>query len=90
MNAKNFVQSDILTPYAGDNGRIFADESELLYAPLEWQKRGLQETATGYGAKLTSPYKIRFEGKLRRLYVTVFSNAGSTWFILKGKKIFVD
>lgn len=69
---------------------IYASKEDLVYAPLPWQKLGLQQTASGYGNKLTSPYKICFEGRLYRLYVTCFSNAGSTWFVAKGKKYFVN
>lgn len=62
---------------------------ELVYAPLDWQKRGLQETATGYGAKLTMSIKINFNGRLYRLYCTRYAGAGSVWFAAKGRKIFV-
>lgn len=63
---------------------------DLVYSPLEWQKRGLQETASGYGAKLTNSYKISFNGKLFRLYTTRYGNAGSTWFKVKGRTIYVN
>lgn len=85
---KHFLQSD-LQPWAGHQG-LFAHDSELLYAPLPWQRKGLTQTATGYGAKLTTPNKINFEGKLYRLYLTCYSNAGSVWFTVKGNKIFVN
>jgi len=64
--------------------------SDLLESPLAWQKRGLQQTRSGYGAKLTSVYKISFNGKLYRLYNTCYSNAGSVWFISNKQKIFVN
>ena len=70
--------------------KIYADTTDLIDDPLPWQKRGLQQTASGYGSKLTSCYKINFEGKLYRLYVTQYSNAGSTWFRVRGRKIFVN
>jgi hypothetical protein len=49
------------------------------YVPLPWQERGLQETATGYGRRLTSPYMVRWEGRWRRVYVAQFSNAGTAY-----------
>lgn len=70
--------------------KIYCDVQDLIDAPLDWQKRGLQQTASGYGSKLTSRYKIHFEGKEYRLYVTIYGNAGSTWFRVRGRKIFVD
>lgn len=70
--------------------RLYCERSELIDAPTAWQKRGLQETASGYGRRLNSGLKIRFEGRDYRLYVTIFSNVGSTWFTTKGRKIYVD
>lgn len=69
---------------------IYASREDLVYAPLPWQKLGLQQTASGYGEKLTSPYKIYFEGRLYRLYVMCYSNVGCTWFTARGKKYFVN
>jgi hypothetical protein len=69
---------------------LFAVTSELVVSELPWQKRGLQETASGYGARLTSSFKIHYEGKLRRLYVTQYGNSGSHWFKTKGTKVFVS
>ncbi len=84
---KQFTFKDAL-PWAGHLG-LCAKKDDLVYSPLAWQKLGLQETATGYGAKLTSPYKINFENRLYRLYATCYSNNGSTWFKVRGQKIFV-
>lgn len=63
---------------------------ELLDAPLPWQRMGLQQTASGYGAKLTTNWKINFNGKLYRVYATCYGNAASNWFTVKGRKIYVD
>lgn len=52
--------------------------------PLWWQEKGLSFTATGYGARIATPYVVRFNGKLRRVYCLQYSNAG-TLFI--GKSI---
>lgn len=81
---RNFTEKDIKV------ARIYTDRSELVYAPLDWQLRGLQQTASGYGAKLTTSLKIMFEGKLRRLYSTCYGNSGSVWFKTKGHTIYVD
>lgn len=63
---------------------------QLVYAPLDWQKRGLHQTASGYGAKLTNSYKINYCGRLYRLYTTIWSNVGSTWFTVKGERIYIN
>jgi hypothetical protein len=57
--------------------------------PLPWQEQGLQETASGYGAKLTTVWKARFDGRLYRVYCTIYSNNGTCWFVSKGRKYIV-
>lgn len=52
---------------------------ELREKLLPWQERGLQETASGYGLKLTSRYQVKWEGKWRRVYVCQISNAGTAY-----------
>lgn len=86
---KNFTDSDI-SGADSQFPRIYCDKSELVYDPPEWMRRGLQQTASGYGSKLNSGMKIRFNGKLYRIYVTIWSNSGSSWFITKGRRIYVD
>jgi hypothetical protein len=89
---KLFTDKDIISWQ--NNGETYhklnAEQNELLSCPLWWQIRGLRQTASGYGRKLVNGYKINFEGKLYRLYTTCFSNCGSTWFTVRGKKIFVN
>jgi hypothetical protein len=89
---KVFTQNDV-QPHGAipGAGSIYADSTEdFAYSPLGWQRAGLSQTATGYGAKLATRYLINFSGKLFRLYNTCYGNASSTWFITKGKKIFVN
>lgn len=68
---------------------INIDESERVYAPLWWHERGLSQTASGYGAKLTSSYKVPYNGRLYRVYMAQYSNAGTAYIIVKGEKIVV-
>lgn len=86
---KEFTDADV-KELGGSYPRIFVERSELVYDPPEWMKQGLQQTASGYGRKLNSGLKISFNGKLYRIYVTIFSNNGSSWFVAKGRKIYVD
>jgi len=81
---KIFTEQDVR------NNTIIATQADLLYEPLGWQKMGLQQTASGYGGKLTNVYKINFNGRLYRLYTTCYSNVGSVWFTVKGRKIYVN
>ena len=86
---REFKESDV-RPSASWDGRISASRVDLIDAPTEWQKRGLSETASGYGRRLNSGMKIRFEGRDYRVYVTIFSNCGTCWFKTKGRRIIVD
>ena len=60
--------------------------------PLWWHLKGLQQTASGYGRKLTSRYVILLPGerKPRRLYVVQFSNSGTHYVVRKGKAEYPD
>ena len=69
-----------------DRGRL--SPSDTIDAPLWWQEQGLTQTATGYGVKLTTRRKIRYKGRLRRVYATCFSNVASCWIQVKGEKIY--
>ena len=46
-----------------ENGDRYYEE-DLILCPLEWQKKGLRETASGYGKKLTTQYKVRHQNKM--------------------------
>ncbi len=85
---RNFTMADC-QPWAGDLG-LFADTAELIDNPTQWQKMGLQQTASGFGARLNTGRSIQFEGRAYRLYCTQYSNAGSVWFKSKGRTIYVN
>jgi len=88
---KTFTDNDV-QPHGciAGAGSLVADRSELIHAPTGWQRAGLQETYTGYGARLNTGLKINFNGKEYRLYATCYGNASSVWFKVKGRKIFVN
>jgi hypothetical protein len=65
------------------------EEKDLISKPLWWQKRGLQETATGYGEKLTTEKMLRIGKRLYRVYCMCYSNSGSCYIISKGEKLFL-
>ena len=90
--AKQFLMSDVDRSHPGFPRIFVASDygSELVLCELPWQKHGLQQTTSGYGAKLTSSFKINFEGKLYRLYHTCYGNTSSCWFTRKGEKIYVN
>ncbi len=69
---------------------IYANREELIDAPMWFHKRGLQQTASGYGRRLNTGKKIKFNDKAYRLYATCYSNAASVWFVANGKRIYVS
>jgi hypothetical protein len=80
-----FTEDDVMS---GNRIMLGDYRNELVYAPLLWHEK--MQTASGYGIKLVSRYKIWFEGKLYRLYTICFSNCGSTYFTINGRQIFVS
>ena len=58
---------------------------------LEWQRLGLQYTATGYGSKIPTSKVIKWsDGKVRRVYCDIYSNAGSCYCMIHGCKVSVE
>lgn len=55
---------------------------------LEWQRRGAQFTATGYGTKIPTSKVIKWtDGKVRRVYCDIYSNVGSCYCMIHGCKV---
>ena len=67
----------------GTYDSYLTQEVEVKHAPLAWQLQGLQFTATGYGSRIPTEYMVKHEGKWRRVYCIVYSNAGTLYI---GKK----
>ena len=61
----------------------------IIEKPLWWHQQGLQQTSSGYGAKLISRCCVTIDGetRLRRVYTTIWGNAGTSWFIYHGFKV---
>ena len=58
---------------------------------LWWQKQGLQQTATGYGRKLTTEYMLHLPDSKQsyRVYAICFSNVASFYILRKGERLFL-
>ena len=63
--------------------------TKLFYSPLWWHKKGLQQTASGYGSILTTPWKALYNGRRYRVYATCFSNVAIHWIESKGQRLHV-
>lgn len=60
---RNFCREDV-QDLNGRFPRIFVNISDLVDDPPDWMKQGLQQTASGYGAKLNTGRKISYRGNL--------------------------
>ena len=52
---------------------------------LPWQARGLQQTRTGYGRRLTTTKKVFIDGTWKRVYCVCYSNTGTCYTLTGGK-----
>ena len=64
--------------------------SEIWFKPMAHHKAGLQFTASGYGGRIPTRWMIRYAGRWRRVYMMVYSNAGTAYIFVKGGKHIVD
>ena len=68
----------------------YVNRADLIEKPLWFHKKGLQQTKSGYGCKLTSTHMVKHNNRLYRLYVSIFSNSGSMYIICKGERVYID
>lgn len=63
---------------------------EIIDRPLWWHNAGLSQTASGYGRNLTSRRCVKLpDGRVRRIYITHFCNAGSAWIIVDKRRLWL-
>jgi len=65
------------------------EEPDIIDAPMWYHKRGLQQTATGYGSKLNTGKKLMVGNRSYRIYCICYSNSGSNYIIVKGERIYL-
>ena len=63
---------------------------EIKHKILDWQKRGLSQTASGYGSKLVTYNMLRYNGIWHRIYCMCYSNSGTLYILVKGKMVIVS
>lgn len=78
------------TQRIGGNGLTYITPDEIKEAPLEWQRRGLQYTATGYGKRIPTTRMARVGKRWHRIYCAIFSNSGTCYIESKGKDLIVE
>lgn len=47
-------------------------------------------TVSGYGGKIPTRYRLRYAGRVRRVYVMVYGNSGSAYVVVNGSDLFLD
>jgi|TARA_R110002033_G_scaffold90267_1_gene140273 hypothetical protein len=57
---------------------------------LPHQKMNLSYTATGYGRRIPSTFMVKFKNRWRRVYVAIYSNAGTAYIGKLEERLFVD
>ena len=62
----------------------------VISAPLWWHEKGLLQTATGYGSKLTTTNKVFYNNRLYRVYCHCFSNCGSLYILVNGERKYLN
>ena len=70
------------------NRTVYLGDSPVTaeFRPMSHHVAGLTYTRSGYGAKIPTPYMVSLGGRLRRVYCTVYSNMGTCWIMVNGKK----
>jgi hypothetical protein len=75
-------------PFTADpKGPRLTIETEVKEDPTWWQKRGLSFTASGYGSKIPTRYKVKVQGRWCRVYCCIYSNSGTCYVVSKGKPL---
>jgi len=95
-NMKTYKNEDVkINSYQHDGmtktyRSISVDTEDFIEAPMWYHKRGLSQTANGYGKKLNTGKKLMFNGKAYRVYCSIFSNTGTCYIIVKKEHIVVS
>ena len=70
--------------------RINFSDYETKSVSLPWQKADLQQTATGYGSKLLTTWKLKYNNQWHRIYMMCYSNSATSYILSKNEMIIVD
>lgn len=75
----------------GKAGEPMSTEAvEIKTDMLWWQEKGLSYTASGYGSKIPTRYKVKHNNKWKRVYCRIYSNIGTLYIMDKGEKLIVQ
>lgn len=57
---------------------------------LHHHKLVLQYTASGYGRKIPTRYKVKYNNRWYRVYICIYSNSGTSYITVKGNNYVVS
>lgn len=83
MNTNSLSAQAYLQHGAGTTGPFLTESVPVESRLLPWQKAGLSYTASGYGAKIPTQYRVRWLGRWRRVYCRIYSNSGTLYIATK-------
>jgi hypothetical protein len=72
------------------NGSNVEYNAEYKEVPLWHHEQGLSYTASGYGAKTPSRYKVKIGSRWYRVYSACYGNASSEYVTVKGQRLYVS
>lgn len=64
-------------------------EKDFVRSPLWYHEKGLMQTATGYGYKLSTIYKVKHDNRWKRVYCSCHSNIGSLYIIYNKRPLYI-
>jgi hypothetical protein len=69
----------------------YLDELESKIELLDWQRKGRQYTASGYGSRIPTAHKVRLPGDNRwlRVYCSIWSNIGTCYVLRNSERIII-
>ena len=90
-----YIRNNMMSGYielpALPDGVMWPSPLAMSERMLEWQRLGLQYTATGYGTKIPTSKVINWsDGRGRRVYCDIYSNVGSCYCMINGCKVSVE
>ena len=71
-----------------DNGLLYLDES-LIEGKRADDCMPYGQGVMGYGRKIATNRMLKVLGRWRRVYVTIFSNSGTSWVVIDKKHYIV-
>ena len=84
------MSKEFYVQYGQGDGPFKTERVAFKVDELAHHKAGLQYTATGYGNKLPTIYKIKVQGRWRRVYSRCYSNTSSEYVIINGTETRVN